>query len=84
MPRETNPPLAWGGRLGYSSHRGTESEEQIKVRSANAAAEMAYMDKPGFFDSVLLNGDLEKAYTDLKSLIAKSHPETAAVLTPSP
>merc|ERR1711988_2036594 len=32
--------------------RGTETEEKIQKRLANAAGEMEYVDKPGFYDAV--------------------------------
>merc|ERR1712087_460077 len=46
--------------------RGTESEEKIQIRLRAARGELAYLDKPGFFDAVIVNDDLEMAYRDLK------------------
>ncbi len=60
--------------------RGTESEEQIKVRTANAAAEMAYLDKPGFFDVVVVNDELDVAYVALKNALAAAYPQWAVTL----
>lgn len=57
--------------------RGTESDEQIAVRMGNAALEMAYLDKPGFFDAVLINDDLEVSYTQLKKQLADFFPQFA-------
>ena len=42
--------------------RGTENEETLKTRLANAQGELAYMYKPGFFDCVIINDDVDKAY----------------------
>ena len=46
--------------------RGTETEEKLQVRLKNARGEMAYMDRPGFFDAVIVNADLDRAYSELK------------------
>ena len=47
--------------------RGTENEETLKTRLANAQGELAYMYKPGFFDCVVVNDDVEKAYAQFKA-----------------
>eukprot|EP00392_Amoebophrya_sp_AT5.2_P011372 g11449.t1 len=49
--------------------RGTETEEKIQTRLRNARTEMEYKDKPKFWDAVLVNDDLERAYAELKSLL---------------
>eukprot|EP01132_Coremiostelium_polycephalum_P006756 gene6756-8378_t len=49
--------------------RGSESEESIQKRLFNAKKEMEYKDIPGFFDYVIVNDNLDKAYEDLKSII---------------
>ena len=46
--------------------RGTETEESITTRLKNAKGEMDYMDKPGFFDLVIVNDNLDAAYAKLK------------------
>ena len=46
--------------------RGTETEEKLQVRLKNARGEMEYMDRPGFFDAVIVNADLDRAYSELK------------------
>ena len=38
--------------------RGTENEETLKTRLANAQGELAYMYKPRFFDCVIINDGL--------------------------
>ena len=48
--------------------RGTETEEKIQTRLKNARTEMAYQDKPGFFDCVIVNDDLDAAYGTLKAI----------------
>ena len=49
--------------------RGTEKEESIATRMANAAKEMAKMDEPGFFDTVIVNDDLDRAYEEMKRAV---------------
>ena len=46
--------------------RGTETEEKLQVRLKNARGEMEYMERPGFFDAVIVNADLDRAYSELK------------------
>lgn len=48
--------------------RGTETEDKIQTRLKNAKGELAYMDKPGFFDLVVVNDDLEQAYAKFKAV----------------
>jgi len=49
--------------------RGTEKEESIQKRLANAAGEMAKTEVDGFFHAVIVNDDLEKAYAEMKKFI---------------
>tara|TARA_B110000003_G_scaffold123741_1_gene126150 strand:- start:981 stop:1562 length:582 start_codon:yes stop_codon:yes gene_type:complete len=49
--------------------RGTEKEESIQKRLANAAGEMAKTEVDGFFHAVIVNDDLEKAYGELKTVV---------------
>merc|ERR1711907_172516 len=49
--------------------RGTETEEKIQLRLKNARKELAYTEKPGFFDKVLVNDDLEKSYQEMKKFV---------------
>eukprot|EP01133_Synstelium_polycarpum_P007049 gene7049-8198_t len=49
--------------------RGTESEESIQKRLANARWEMSFQDRPGFFDHVVVNDKLETAYSNLRNLV---------------
>lgn len=46
--------------------RGTDSEEAMRLRLANADYEMAEMDK---FDYTVINGDLSKAVDEVRSII---------------
>lgn len=57
--------------------RGTEAEEAVLKRLENARTEMAKKDVPGFFDAVIVNDDLDKAYEALKRVIAE-HVESSA------
>ncbi len=49
-----------------SLFRNTESEESIQKRINNARGEMEFSQKPGFFDLVLVNDDLDETYLRLK------------------
>merc|ERR1719399_111362 len=40
--------------------RGTETEEKVQLRLKNAHGEMAYLQKPGFFDAVIVNDHLDR------------------------
>jgi hypothetical protein len=39
---------------------------------ANAGKEMAKKDEPGFFDAVIVNADLETAYSELKGAASRT------------
>ena len=49
--------------------RGTDKEESIQKRLANAAGEMAKTKVEGFFHAVIVNDDLDRAYGELKTAI---------------
>jgi len=49
--------------------RGTESEENIQRRLAQAQVELDYADVPGAYDKIVINDDLEKAYEELYDFI---------------
>lgn len=49
--------------------RGTEKEESIKKRLAQAENEMAYSRTPNAHDLIIVNDDLEKAYEQLENFI---------------
>lgn len=46
--------------------RGTESEDQIQKRLAQAKVEMEASTTPGLHDKIIVNDDLDSAYTQLK------------------
>ena len=50
--------------------RGTETEDAVLKRLENARTEMAKKDVDGFFDAVIVNDDVDKAYDALKAVIA--------------
>ncbi|OLN86711.1 Guanylate kinase [Colletotrichum chlorophyti] len=52
--------------------RGTEKEESIQKRLAQAKVELEYSKTPGVHDIVIVNDDLEKAYGKLESFIYDS------------
>jgi guanylate kinase len=45
--------------------RGTETEEQMKVRLGNAATELEYGQAPGNFDRVFVNNNLEECFQEM-------------------
>jgi guanylate kinase len=57
--------------------RGTETEEKIQTRLTNARSEMEYKDKPDFWDHVIVNDDLDKAYTLFESAVAGEMPKAS-------
>jgi len=56
--------------------RGTETEEKIQLRLQNAKTELAYLEKPDFFDAIIVNDDIESAYTQLKTVLLVDSPMT--------
>lgn len=51
--------------------RGTETEETLSRRLKQAEVELQYRDQPGFFDKVIVNDDLNKAYVEFKEFCLK-------------
>ncbi|EFR01509.1 guanylate kinase [Nannizzia gypsea CBS 118893] len=49
--------------------RGTESEVDIRRRLNKASVELGYVDFPGFFDKVIVNDDLDRAYEELVGFV---------------
>ncbi|KAL1302130.1 hypothetical protein AAFC00_002564 [Neodothiora populina] len=47
--------------------RATDSEDAITQRLAQAKNELAYAKEPGTFDKVIINDDLENAWTEFKA-----------------
>ena len=48
--------------------RGTETEESLKLRLETAKGELEYASTPGVFDHVLVNNDLDTAYTSYREI----------------
>jgi len=46
--------------------RGTENDESLQRRLAQAKYELRFRDIPHFFDRVIINDDLNKAYAEFK------------------
>jgi guanylate kinase len=51
--------------------RGTEKEESIQKRLAQANNEMEYSKTDGVHDLIIVNDDLEQAYKELEAFIFK-------------
>ncbi|NWI67826.1 KGUA kinase, partial [Todus mexicanus] len=49
--------------------RKTETEESLQKRLAAARVDLELSKEPGLFDLVLINDDLEKAYSELKEVL---------------
>lgn len=54
--------------------RGTETEEALQIRTANAAREVEYGTAPGNFDAVVVNADKELAFRHLLAHLRKWYP----------
>lgn len=54
--------------------RGTETEETLKNRMDTATSAINYSQEAGAYDSVIVNDDLEKAYSDLRAYLQKEFP----------
>ena len=55
--------------------RGTETEEQIQRRLANAKDELEYGSTPGNFDARIVNDDLSAAFFELVEQLRAHYPE---------
>lgn len=49
--------------------RGTETEEAVSKRLAQARVELDYADTPGVHDKIIVNDDLERAYKELEDYV---------------
>lgn len=49
--------------------RGTETEEKIQMRLQNAKKELAYLDRRGFWDAVLMNTELDACYAKFRGFV---------------
>jgi len=54
-------------------NRGDTDEEAIQKRLETAKREMQCRDKEGFWDLVLINKDLEKTYSELRSFVTERY-----------
>ena len=55
--------------------RGSEKEEDIKMRLENALAEMHYGNQAGNFDRVFINASLEACFEDMAEQFKKWYPQ---------
>lgn len=49
--------------------RGTETEDSLSKRLAQAKNEIEFSQQPGAHDKIVVNDDLEKAYADLRDWV---------------
>jgi guanylate kinase len=59
--------------------RRTESEEAIQKRIKNARSEVAYGTRPGAFDEVIVNDDLDFAFLTLRHILEERYPHVNTV-----
>lgn len=66
--------------------RGTETEEKVQLRLSAAAAEIQRSEEPGFFDAVIVNENIDRAYEEMKEWIEALVPGTlpSKPATPQP
>lgn len=62
--------------------RGTETEEALKTRLANAAEELAYGQTAGNFEAVLVNADLQTCFETMVEKMVAWYPHLAACPVP--
>lgn len=60
--------------------RGTETEEALSTRLSTAASEIETGQTPGLFDFVIINDDVDEAFTELASTLDDIYPSVRAVL----
>ncbi|KAK6515893.1 hypothetical protein TWF281_004484 [Arthrobotrys megalospora] len=51
--------------------RGSEKEEEIRQRLDQAKVELEYADTPGAFDKIIINDDLETAFSELVEFVSR-------------
>ncbi|NP_001086807.1 guanylate kinase 1 S homeolog [Xenopus laevis] len=56
--------------------RNTESEESLQKRLNAAIADLEISKEPGLFDAIIVNDDLEEAYTKLKGILGEEIKQT--------
>uniref|UniRef100_A0A8C6ZAY3 Guanylate kinase n=3 Tax=Nothoprocta TaxID=8806 RepID=A0A8C6ZAY3_NOTPE len=64
--------------------RQTETEESLRKRLTAACVDLELSKEPGLFDLVIINDDLEKAYSELKEILLEVSPAfRGSCLSPS-
>lgn len=53
--------------------RGTETEEALQRRLHNAGIELKYKDIPNFWDSILINSDLDETYEKFRDIVVPGY-----------
>lgn len=56
-------------------NRGTETEVSIHKRLSSVKADFEYASIPGSYDKVIVNDDLDAAYSEFKSFINEIYPK---------
>jgi guanylate kinase len=55
--------------------RGTEAEEAVRLRIANAQDELKFGLESGFFEKIIVNDDVDVAYNELLQHVKQWYPE---------
>jgi guanylate kinase len=55
-------------------HRATESEDKIQIRLKNSVEEIAFGMEEGNFDAILVNADVDRAYSELVNYLIHWYP----------
>jgi len=56
--------------------RGTDKEEAILARLAQAKNELEFAKQPGSHDKIIINDDLEKAWSEFEAFCAPGNAES--------
>ena len=53
--------------------RGSEDDESVRKRLQQAEKEMAFSQEAGVHDRIVVNDDLDRAYTEVEDFIVRGH-----------
>jgi len=49
--------------------RNSETNEQINQRLETATKELEYAEKPGAYDKIVINDDIDRAYSEIEAFV---------------
>ncbi|XP_067948176.1 uncharacterized protein [Watersipora subatra] len=62
--------------------RGTETEDSLRRRLDIAKREIAYSEAEGAYDHIIVNDDVDKAYTELRNILYEDAEQVLAKMQP--